>query len=257
MIEDVAQVVDVLLKALGDIVFRVDAVPLLKERVVLLIRLQVCRFAGDRRGQAHGRVVQSQQLQRLGEGGFLCLRLHVRGISFDEADGLIPMRHKEAVDAVVQFPVKAAVCLHRAVHRRAVGALAVVQLLQCPQIGLVILQVLIFLIRRINAELLGGVRCRRAVPHVFHSACVLLVKSGYPLFGCPVFHKLLYQLTLLAVQRPFLALAVLKGAHPVKHGVHPVDLPPVVFRHRIEQRFIDLLAVLCPPFCGADTGRGL
>ena len=257
VIEYVSQVVDVVFKALGDVIFRLVSPALLEEGIVLLVRLQVRCLAGDGRRQLHGSVVQPQHFKGLGECRPLAFRLEMRRVPLDKADGLVSVGYEERVDALVQLLVDVAVCLHGGLYRCAVGLCVGRQFLHGGQIGLVVQQVRVLLRGLVDTELLGGVLYARAVPHIFHRRSVLLGELGYSVLRGAVLHQLLHQLTLLAVQRPFLAGAVREGPHPVQHGIHPCDLPPIVLRHRVEKLIVDLLSMLRAPLCFAYASRCL
>ena len=244
MIQNVAEIVDVLLKALLNVIVRARSLSVLEKRIVPLVRLELLRQSRDARGQlADLRAqVDADRLERAFELVALRFRLEVLGVPLDEADRLVAVRHEEVVDRGIEFIIEPAVLFRRVLHSRLVHASAV-QLSLCFEPVCVALCKLALLLA-VQAKFPRRVRHLRAVEKVLRRVNDLLLDlalADHFLHGLALNHELC-QRTLALRQRRVLTVRSLEGAHLVVHAVDEALSLLLVDVDRFEDRLVDLLS---------------
>ena len=246
VIQHVAQIVDVLLKALLDVIVRALAVSVLEKGIVPLVRLEFLRQSRDARWQLSdlGAQVNADGLERPLELAALRLWLEVRRVALDKADGLVPVRHEEVVDCSVELVVEPAVFRRRVLDPHAVDLAAVELPLRLEPVRVSLCQLSLLL--AVQTKLLRRVFHLRAVEQIFRRVDDLLLDlalADHLLDGLALDGEL-RQRPLALRQRILLAVLALESAHLVVHSVDEALSLLLVDVDRLEDRLVDLLPSL-------------
>ena len=243
MIQNVTEIVDVLLKALLNIVVRARSLSVLEERIVPLVRLELLRQSRDARGQLAdlGAQINADGLERPLELAALRLWLEVRRVALDKADGLVPVRHEEVVDCSVELIVEPAVFRRRVLYPHAVDLAAVELPLRFEPVCVALRKLALLL--AVQAEFPRRVCHLRAVEQVLCRVNDLLLDlalADHFLHGLALNHELCQRAFTLR-QRRVLAVRTLEGAHLVVHAIDEALSLLLVDVDRFENRLVDLL----------------
>ena len=245
MVEHVAEIIDVLLKAFLHVVFRALSRTVLEEGIVPFVRLEGFRETRDARRKASGLCAQvhADALQRLLQLPALSLRLEVRRVPLDKADRLVSVRDEEVVDGLVELVVQRPIRFDCVLDLGLVHVGSCQVLLRLQPVGIPPRKVSRFLV--VQAELLrhvghfaAGLQVLRRVNELFFH-----VRSRDQLRdGLALDHKL-RQCALFLRQRGLLAVLILEPPHLVVHTIDETLAFLLVDVDRLEDRLVDLLAL--------------